>query len=647
MNTRIVQAWRDAWRPPRKMIPSQWAEARFVLPSEGNSEPGKFRFSRTPYLRGIVDCFVEPGVQEIVFVKPTRIGGTTVRLINTGYRIDVDPGPQITVQPSEAACEKDIKTKIRPLLEGCKSLRAHMSPRASDNTLPLIKLDTMPLYSGWAGSPQSLAADTCRYADCDEVDKFPPFAGREADPISLVFERTGTYLHRRRHYITSTPTTRDGAIMKEFERCGDKRYFLVPCPHCRQYQRLVFPQLKWPELPEGVNHIKHADAIEQQQLAYYECERCKGKITETHKQKMLERGVWASEGQTVRDYDEPMPISNHGTVASFKELTSRTMEDRLIGPRPKAKRVGFHISGLYSPWRNFSEIAAEFIRAKDDPAKTMNFRNSRLAEPFEIQVGKIEANIIREKAKMSPGPRIVPKWAVWLFATADTQKDYFVYTIRAWGYENRSQLIHHGIVSTFEELKKSTIDGAFVREQGDQVQPCWLLIDSGGGKNVDTASTRTAEVYEFAAADPARIKPIKGASVRQNFPIQKSFQKEKSIVLWVLDTFALKNTLDRLINDPDATKWLPHKEVDDNYCAQVAAEHLIVDPQSKELDWVTKTSGAPNHYFDCEVYQCAAAHEVGAFAVAPAEPEPTPEPQQQATQADRPDWMGERPKSWN
>lgn len=621
IDDRISTAWQNAWRPPRRMLPSEWAEANLVLPEEGNAEPGRFRFSRTPYLRGIVDCFVEPGVIEVVWVKPTRIGGTTVRLINTGYRIDNDPGPQMTVLPSEAAAEKDVKTKIRPTLENCEALRAHMSPRASDNTLPLIKLDTMPLYTGWAGSAQSLASDTCRYVDFDEIDKYPPFAGREADPISLGMERTGTYMHRKRHYLTSTPTTRDGAIMREFEQCGDKRYFHVPCPHCGQYQRLVFAQLKWPPVPDGAEqggYIRHADAIEQQKLAHYECQHCKGLITEAHKQKMLERGVWASETQTV---------SPDGT---------------LVGSRPAAKRVGFHISALYSPWRSFSEIAAEFVRAKDDPGKTMNFRNSRLAEPFEIQVGKIEANIIREKAKMAPDPQIVPAWAQWLIASADTQKDHFYFVVRAWGYENRSQLIRHGIVSTFEELKANTIDAAFVREQGDQVQPGWLLIDSGGGRNADTASTRTAEVYEFAGTDPARIKPTKGASSRQNFPVQKSVQKDKGIVLWLIDTFSTKNTLFRLIRDPDATKWQPHRAVDDNYCEQVTAERLVVDPQTKELEFQPVTAGRPNHYLDCEHQQCAAAYEVGAFAPAP--PAPVEEPPR--VQPERPDFMGERPTSW-
>jgi hypothetical protein len=43
-------------------------------------------------------------------------------------------------------------------------------------------------------------------------------------------------------------------------------------------------------------------------------------------------------------------------------------------------------------------MAAEFIRADGDIAAAMNFRNSRLAEPFEVQVSKREPSKIREKA---------------------------------------------------------------------------------------------------------------------------------------------------------------------------------------------------------------------------------------------------------
>lgn len=615
----IFAAWASAVKPPKRYTPSEWAEEHFLLPAKGNAEPGKFRFARTPYLRGIVDAFVEPGVEDVVFIKPTRVGGTTAGQIVLGYWIDNDPGHCLTVMPSESAAEEEIKDRVRPLLES-PSLKQHVSPDPHKNTLSRIELDTMDIYTGWAGSPQSLGSRTCKYVRFDEVDKYPPFAGREADPISLGKERTGTYGHRKRHYITSTPTTREGAIQKAWDGCGDKRTFLVPCPHCGTYQRLVWPQVKWPKLAI-TDKVKLADEVETSRLAWYECSNpdCKGRIEESHKPRMLERGVWVSEGQTV---------DNAGTVH---------------GDRPASKRVGFHLSSIYSPWRKFWEMAAEFIRADGDIAAAMNFRNSRLAEPFETLIAKTESSKIREK---SVGPaKVVPSWARLLIATADTQQDHFYYVVRAWGYEYRSQLVDYGICSTFEELKAYTIDASYKTEAGVTVHPQLLLIDSGGGRNADTGVTRTNEVYQFALSDPMRIKPVKGSSGRLQFPVDKSLQKAHGVVLWNVDTEQCKDHLSRLIHDGDSTKWLAHAEANDAYCTQMASEHKVVNPQTKKQEWKPKTSGAQNHFWDCETYQCAAAWDCRAGAPEPAEV-PKPPTAQQSDRIAPSDFMNSGRKRW-
>jgi len=587
-----------AWKPPEKLPPSEWAERHFYLPREGNAEPGKFHFSRTPYLRGIVDAFVEPGVEDVVFVKPARVGGTTAGQIVLGYWIDVDPGDCLTVMPTEPAAEEEIEKRVQPILLATPRLAAHRRSRPHDNTLSEIKLDTMSVFTGWSGSPQSLGSKTCRYVRLDEVDKFVPFAGRESDPISLAKERTGTFRHRKRHYITSTPTTREGAIWKEWEKCGDRRHYQVPCPLCGKYQQLVFPQVKWPKL-DLTDKIKRADEIESRKLAHYECLHCHAAIKEHQKPRMLDRGVWVSEGQSVE---------TDGSV---------------VGIRPRSKRVGFHISSLYSPWWTWAEIAAQFIRAEGDMAATMTFRNSRLGEPFEIQIGKMEASMVRSKAAKGPPPKIVPAWAKILICTVDTQKDHFYYVTRAWGYQYRSQRVDAGICSTFEELKAWSLDKEYpLAGTKDRVPVSLQLIDSGGGKNADTGATRTNEVYQYALTDPARVKPIKGSSRELGWPINKSEQKEHGLILWIIDTFYCKNLLSRLVNDSDATRWGVDAAADDTYCSQMASEHLVIDPRTKKQEWKPKSSGAPNHYWDCEVYQCAAAIDC---ALGSEEPQQSPE----------------------
>lgn len=602
-------------RPPKKYKPTEWAENHRILPPSGNAEPGRFRTSRTPYIAGVQDAICEPLVEEIVFVAGTQVAKTTSQENVLGYWIENDPGPCLVVKPTEAAVEEYVKERIRPLIDTSPSLSKHKSPSPHDNTLTSIKLDTMPIYFGWAGSPQSLASRPCRYVLLDECDKFPPFAGREADPISLAKERTATYLHRKRILMSSTPTTREGAIWRAYEACGDRRHYQVPCPRCGTYQRLTWPQVKWPKL-DIADKVKLADEIESSRLAWYECGNpdCKARIEESAKPRMLERGRWVSEGQWV---------SPDGIVH---------------GDRPASKRVGFHLSSLYSPWRQFWVMAAEFIRADGDPGLTMNFRNSRLAEPFEERISSREPSRIREKIADAqklglPGvERVVPNWAVILIAIADVQKDHCYWAVDAWGYELQSKRVAVGIASTLDEVYRQVFapDVPFRSEQGGVVHVGELVVDSGYRKD---------EVTEFARRDPRRVRMAKGLSTYFGPIAELKVEKASGVMVWNINTMQSKDTLDRLIGDANPLRWQLYATIPDHYCEQLASEHKIVDPNTKQLSWVKKSSGAANHWWDCAAMSCAVASALGASIPKPSDP--TPQPNRTPKDRSQSPWLGD------
>lgn len=605
----LEDAWRSSWRPPERYSPTEWADAHRFLPASVSAEPGRYRSSRTPYVRGVQDAVAEPGVEEVWFVAGTQISKTTSQENVLGYWICNDPGPCLIVKPNEASVEESVKERWRPLLDGTPALKRHLSPQPHDNTLKGIKLDTMPIYFGWAGSPQSLASRPCRYVLLDECDKFPPFAGREADPVSLARERTATYLHRRRLVAVSTPTTREGTIWKGWESCGDKRHFYVPCPHCGAYQILAWPQVKWPKLDVG-DKVKMADAIERDRLAWYECGHpgCKGRIEESHKPKMLDRGVWLSHDSEDRPVQT---IDRDGTVH---------------GERPVTKRVGFQLSSLYSPWRKFWELAAEFIRAAGDLAATMNFRNSKLAEPFEVQVSKREPSAIREKVELAKtlgqaGKRfVVPPWAVLIHATADVQQGYVYWQIDAWGYELQSKRLDYGVChggGTDDNAIRAALQATYQRvfypptpivtSDGVPVPVPVLVVD---------AKYKTAVVTQFALLDPRRVQVSEGDSKYTGVIAQQKVRG--GVIVWQINTMQSKDTLDRLIGDPDPLKWQVTDDTDDEFCTQLASEHKVIDPKTKLLVWQKKTSGAQNHFWDTSANSCAVAVASGVTVNRPA-----------------------------
>ena len=66
---------------------------------------------------------------------------------------------------------------------------------------------------------------------------------------------------------------------------GDMRKFFVPCPHCGEFQVLLWSQMKWEKSPSGDREV------------WYECPYCKGKLKNYHKELMLKK---ASGGRQTR-----------------------------------------------------------------------------------------------------------------------------------------------------------------------------------------------------------------------------------------------------------------------------------------------------------------------------------------------------------
>ena len=558
------------------MLPSEWAERFRILPAKINAEPGPFRHARTPYLAGIEDAVADPTIQELVVMKAPQVGFSEMFRNILGYWIDQDPGPCLIVLPTEEAARAMVQERILPLLHDTPTLRKYLPSSTRDVKLDVISLTSMPIYMAWAGSPNSLASRPCRYVILDEVDKYPPFSGRETDPLSLARKRTNTFGHRRKIIMGSTPTTRDGLIYKAWQACGEVRHFHVPCPQCGHVQRPIFTQVKYPSR-DNVEKKKHADAILQGHLAYYQCERCEAKIIERDKPRMLTKGQWIGDGN-------------------------------------RSATVGFHIPALISPWVSYSETASMFVKAQGDAAAIMDFRNGIQGEPSEDQIANVKPSAIRDKIPMAAPVGILPDWTIYLVATADTQKDHFVWTVRAWGKGFRSQGIAFGLARTFDELTAATLGTCYTLPSKGEFPPQVLYIDSGGGKSLTGEDSRTEEVYAYAQRMGEIVRPTKGSSRPMALPISLTRGgKAANTVLRMVDVGWFKNRLSNFINDIDQSKWLPPGNADDSYIAQMASEHKVMvrDKGVARFVWRPVVDGSPNHFWDCEVLQCAAVEELG------------------------------------
>lgn len=611
----LTRAERRAWRPPERLSPSQWATRHRVLSRAQSSRPGKWNNRNAPYLVGVMDLAEDRHVTEIALKFAAQIGKSEAIRNVIAWVAHNDPDPVLLVLPDQDTAERMMLERIKPLFNETDALVELETASPRDKKIKSIRLSNgFYIRCGWSGSAATLASDPFCYVIMDEVDKFKQWSGREADPISLARVRTQTYAGRSKVITISTPTTRDGYIQQLWDDSDVKLYYFVPCPHCDHYQRLKWDNVRWDD-PPGDDAAAKSAHVKRYQTAWYRCAKCEQKIHDTHKPRMLERGCWAVEG-----VEERLPELAH--AAGMGGLVREGW--------PVGSKVALTLSVLYTAFRiSFSDIAAEFLATKGDPARLQNFRNSWLGEVYEEVVVRSPVQVFRAKAETSPyGRAIVPRWADWLFATADVQKDRLYYVVRAWAENERSHRVAHGVVRDLEELLDMTRRMSFTVEGGDaQMRVSRVGIDTG---------FEPERVYALALRDPL-IYPLKGMSnergrtrVDANTTQYRNKQTGVTlppVVLNHVPTAYMKDRLAAMIQaklpmvDSDGVvtgevdQWGLNNELDGDYERQMASEVKVPvhkrNSTSKKYVWKPVTDGADNHYWDCEVYQLAMAQLAG------------------------------------
>ena len=599
---------RDAWAPPQEMTVSEWADASRVLPAGVSSEPGPWRTDRTPYLRAIQDAMGDRWVEEITLMKSPQVGGSEATRNAKGYWACQDPAPCLVVYPSEQSAKEVLNERVIPMFRTSPALQRVLTGSPRDLQLHQVNLRTMSIYAGWAGAPQSLATRPCRYVICDEVDKYPPFSGREADPVSLAEARTRTYGHRRKLVLVSTPTTKLGLINQAWEGCPVRLKFHLPCPACQKLQPLTWSRMRWGHQLE-LNGLHGGpcpdDSLAREKLAIavelghcpvtYACIHCSHRFDETTRHTALAKGVW---------------LNQHNEVYEPGCST----------------RVAFHISSLYSPWVSWKRIVVEYLRSRLSPQLMMNFMNNWLGEPYEEQLHKLEGSIFVEKSARGQLAGTVPTWARYVLASVDTGGQDAWFTIRAWGPGYRSLLLAWGHCWNLEEVFQKVLQASFEVEGLDNARRHvdLLGIDSGGTTSLDEtggSSSRTDQVYKFSMRD-RRIAALKGfvpvtgnAGQAPVNPRRVTYRPQGDapydVVLNLINVHHYKDVLaarvPEVMNGTDL--WQLPAGIDEEYCKHMTSEQCVLEREGRKVKrvWRPLAKGVPNHLWDCEVYQSALA----------------------------------------
>jgi phage terminase large subunit GpA-like protein len=587
----VIHHWQEGLKPDPLLTVSEWADRYRVLSQRASSEPGRWRTSRTPYLKEIMDCLSPSSpIRRVVFMKGAQVGGTEAGNSWIGYIIHQAPGPMMGVAPTVELAKRNSKQRIDPLIEESsvlKDLVKDKRSRDSGNTVLSKEFPGGVLILTGANSAVGLRSMPARYLFLDEVDGYPGDVEGEGDPILLAERRSSTF-QRRKILLVSTPNRKGISRIEREYLASDQRRYFVPCPTCREYQTLEFGNLSWPEgKPAEITYI---------------CEHCEAKIPEHRKTWMLEKGEWRS--------------------------TNKSSSNK--------RTAGFHLNSLYSPvgWFSWSDAAEMYEMAEKIPDLMKGFVNTVLGEPFEEEHEAPEWTRLyerREQYKIG----VVPQGGLFLTAGADVQKDRIEIEIVAWGRNKESWSIDYFVLDgdtvrpeVWAKLAK-VLDKEWRHVSGQHLPIRVLCLDSGYATQDVYAWVRNHPQATWGPAgsvarQPKTVAAIKGrdrdTALLLSVSKADSGHRKRGLKVWSIGTPLGKSELYRWLKlDRPTDEALEAGETfPPGYChfpqyaeeffKQLTAERLItrIVKGYPKVSW-EKEPGKRNEALDCRVYARAAA----------------------------------------
>ena len=560
-------------KPEENLTVSEWADKHRILPREGSSEPGRWRTSRTPYLREIMDeLSPQSATTEVVVIKGTQLGFTELGNNVLFYYAHLHPCPMLQVLHTEDIARTHAKTKIWPSIEAMEILNSKIkkstSNKTGSSTLEIVYPGgTWKL--GWAQTKSTFASVSRRVVICDDINRWPQDVGGEGNPIALAKKRADTFVNKK-IYMNSTPTIVGASnIGKEFEE-SDKRLYYMPCPKCKKL--ITF---------EKENFVYEHKDYELIGEVKYKCPKCEHLISEHEKTWMMDEKNGAK-----------WIATNHG----------------------REKR-GYRLPSYYSPvgWLSWREIFKEYLLAlKEEQQKNeeymkvwVNTRDARDFEPKKIK--RRYEDILLLKVEIEPN--IVPKNTAFLTMAVDVQLDHFWFEIRAMQYGNSTHTILAGKVWNWWELE-DIFRSYYKDSNGKEYAIRAVAIDSG---------YRTDEVYDFCARNSDICLPIKGSDKMNNPWRVSEVQKDgvtTGLSLYVININYFKDMLSAKLNRSIELKkekkaledgiFTLNKDINKLYALHYTSETKVKEVNKKtnsiKYYWKIIHEHADNHLWDCGVY---------------------------------------------
>ena len=553
-------------KPPPILTVSEWSDNHRRLSAEASSEAGVWSTSRAEYQRGIMDAISDDAIEAVTIMSCAQVGKTEMLLNLIGYHIEQDPSPILVVQPTLDMAQTFSKDRLAPMLRDTPVLKGKVKdPRARDSGNTTLKKNFPGGHITMCGanSPSSLASRPIRIVLCDEVDRFPPSAGTEGDPIDLAKKRAATF-HNRKFVMVSTPTVEGTSRISAAFENTDKREYYVPCADCGEEQIMKWSNVHWDK--------------DQPETAYYACEHCGSVWDDASRYRAVRRGIW------------------------------RATNPEVVG------RAGFRLSGLYSPWITLETAVREFLEAKKLPETLRVWVNTYLGETWADEAAGDGLDDFAISTHREDYGDKVPEGVVVLTAGAECQADRIEIEVVGWGRDEETWSIDYrtfygdpNSANVWAELDEYLAQ-TWMREDGVKLAIKGTCIDSGGH--------HTQSVYRFCKPRLGkRVFAIKGIGGEGKALVngRPSTNNNLKCKLWSIGVDTAKEIIYSRLAIKEVGAGYCHfpERYDDEYFSQLTAEKVVKKYHKgfHRREWVKIRQR--NEALDCRVYALAALNILG------------------------------------
>ena len=559
-------------QPPPDLKLSEWADNFRQLSSEASAEPGKWRTSKAPYQKEIMDAITDIEIKKVVVMSAAQIGKTDAMILNPiGYYIHYEPSPIMVLQPTIQMAEAFSKDRLSPMLRDTEVLsdKVNDKSRNSGNTILQKIFPGGHVTMVGANSPSSLASRPIRILLADEIDRYPATAGGEGDPLFLAAKRLTTFWNRKEVDV-STPTIKGlSRIEVEYEN-SSRGEWNAPCPCCGKLQPLTWSGIVF-------------DTADLSEIGYV-CSKC-------------------------------------GVISSEVEWKEGFKDGCFVHKDPLNPVKGFHLNTLASTLSTWREVVEKFLVAHDEVKKgnvelMKVWTNTELGETWEEDGETIEDEELMKRRENYHCE--VPADVLYLTAGIDTQDDRFEVEVVGWGPEYESWGIKYaalyGDTGNMQDTVWNDLDiflsQTFEKPDRAKLKIVAACMDSGGH--------RTNQVYKFCKDRfHRRVFAIKGSNDSAAAYIQKPTKNNREqAYLFTIGVDTGKSWLmDRLkLSDPGpGFCHFPREDgrgYDEKYFKSLTSEKKVMRYKRGRpyFAWELKDRGEHrrNEALDCRNYATAA-----------------------------------------